>query len=240
MRRGVGDRDRPVREGVRRDRHERECGHLRIEDRAAGRQRIRGRPGGGGHDDPVGAHRIDEAAVDLHGAIDHRAAAAAVQDDVVHRERDFHAAGPHDLRREQRAALLDVAAFEHRREDFLHARDRNVREKAQPALVDPDERHVERRQAPRDREHRAVATEDNRHVGMRPEVRRRRGREIGQAGRACRVGLDHHVVTCGDKKRSETRQRLRDVGAHVATDQRHPAETGGGRRRGGGGYHRPD
>ena len=34
-RRGVGDCDRPVREGMRGDRHEREGGHLRIEDRAA-------------------------------------------------------------------------------------------------------------------------------------------------------------------------------------------------------------
>jgi hypothetical protein len=133
-----------------------------------------------------------------------------------------------------------MAASQHRGEDFLHARDRNVREEAEPALVDPDERYIERRQAPRDREHRSVATEDNRSVGVRPEIRCRRRREIGQARRACRVGLDHHVVAAGDEKRSETRQRLRDVGAHVAPDQRHPAETGGGRRRGGGRCHRPD
>ena len=116
----------------------------------------------------------------------------------------------------------------------------NVGEEAEPALVDPDERNVERRQAPRDREHRAVAAEDDRDVGVRPEIRRRRRREIGQPRRARRVGLDHHVVAAGDEKRSETRQRLRDVGAHVAPDQRHPAETGGGRRRGGGRYHRRD
>ena len=71
-----------------------------------------------------------------------------------------------------------MAACQHRGEDFLHARDRNVREEAEPALVDPDERHIERRQAPRDREHRAVATEDNRNVGVRPEIRCRRRREI--------------------------------------------------------------
>jgi hypothetical protein len=69
---------------------------------------------------------------------------------------------------------------EHRGEDFLHARDRNVREEAQAALVDPDERNFERRQAPRDREHRAVAAEDDRDVGLYPEIRCRRRREIGR------------------------------------------------------------
>ena len=108
----------------------------------------------------------------------------------------------------------------------------NVGEEAEPALVDADQRNVERRQAPRDREHRAVAAEDDRDVGVRSERLRRRGREVGEARRARRVGLDHHVVAARDEKRSETRQRLRDVGAHVAPDQRHPAETGGGRAAG--------
>ena len=70
----------------------------------------------------------------------------------------------HDRRREQRAALLDVAASEHRVERGLHARQRNVGQKAQAPLVDADQRYVERRESARDRQHRAVAAEHDRQV----------------------------------------------------------------------------
>ena len=83
---GVGHRDRAVRERVRRDRHERERRHLGREDRAAGRQRVRGGAGGRGDDHAVGAHRVHEAAVDLDGDFDQAAERAAVDHDVVEAE----------------------------------------------------------------------------------------------------------------------------------------------------------
>ena len=240
-RRGVGDRDRPVGEGVRRHGHQRERGDLGIENGAAGRQRVGGRSGRCRDDDAVRPHRVDEAAVDLDRAIDHRAAAAAIQHDVVERERGFaRAVGAHDLGREQRAALLDVAARQHGVERLFRARDGNVGEEAQAPLIDADQRHVERRESPRDREHRAVAADDDRDVRAgRERFRRRRG--IGRDTRGSRgFGVDHHVVTPRGEKRREARQRLGDAGAHVASDQRHPAESRGGHRWRGGRYHRPD
>ena len=141
---------------------------VRVENRAAGRQRVRGRSGRRRDDDAVGAHHVDEPAIDLDRAFDHRAAAAAIENDVVQRQRGFaRAVRANDLRGEQRAALLDVTPSEHGGDRRLHPRDRDVGQEAQSSLVDPDERHVERREAPRDPEHRAVAADDDRDVGVR-------------------------------------------------------------------------
>ena len=79
----VGNGDRPMRQRVRCDRHERKCRNLRRDDGAAGRKRVRRRARRRRDDDAISAHRIDEAAVDLDRAFDHRAERAAVDDDIV-------------------------------------------------------------------------------------------------------------------------------------------------------------
>ena len=176
-----GDRDRRRRRGTAIGRCVSACGATGTsanagtcgcEDRAAGRQRVGGRAGGRGDDDAVGAHRVDEAAVDLDRAFDHPAERAAVDDDVVQRQRVLRAmpSARSTVGGEQRAALLDVAAVEHRAERVLHAGERDVGEEAEPALVDADQRHVERRQLARDRQHRAVAAEHDGEVGGGPSA----------------------------------------------------------------------
>jgi hypothetical protein len=81
---------------------------------------------------------VDEPAVDLDRAIDHRAAAAAVQYDVVERERGFaRPVAANDFRLEQRAPLFDVAAGEHRLEGLFHPRDRDVGEKPSRPWLTP-------------------------------------------------------------------------------------------------------
>src|SRR6185295_17515874 len=62
----VGDDDRPVREVVRGDRHQRPAGDLRVQDGAASRQRVRGRAGRRADDEAVGAQLGDELVVDLY------------------------------------------------------------------------------------------------------------------------------------------------------------------------------
>ena len=207
------------------------CG---VEDRSARRQRVGGGAGRRGDDDAVGAQRIGEAAVDLDRAFDHAAERAAVDDDVVQREqRHVAVAFARDRHREQRAALLDVAAVEHRVERRLHARERDVGQEAQAALVDAD--RAARRTAP---------------AGARSTAscRRRRARSRGPpgAGRSAvgavgypgtgaycgGLGIDDDLVSARGKEPRQPGERRRDAGARVAADEGHAGEGGGGRRRG--------
>ena len=226
----VADRDRPVRERVRRDGHEQERGELGREDRAARRERVGGGAGGRGDDDAVGAHRVGEAAVDLHRALDHAAERAAIDDDVVERQRLVgRTAGPLDRDLEQRAPLLDVASVEHGAERGGHLAHRDVGEEAEPSLVDADQRHVEGRQLAREREHRAVAAQHDREVGLRGEL----GGGGGHVARQRRVlrgaGVEHDAMAARGEECRQLGERPRDRGRRVAADEGDAGKAVGGR-----------
>ncbi len=164
----IADGDRPVGERMRRDRHQQERRHLRVDDRTLRGEGVRGRARRRGDDEAVGAHRVDEAAVDVDGAVDHPSRRAAIDDDVVEREhRPLGAAvGAVDGRLEKCAPLLDITAGEHCGKRVLHVGERHVGQEAEPTLVDTDEGDIERRELAGNRQHRAVAAEDDRHVGL--------------------------------------------------------------------------
>ena len=221
----VGDRDRAVGERVRRDRHEQDRRHMRMHDRSRRGQRVRGGAGRRGDDQSVGTHCVHEHAVDLHGEVDHAALRAAACDDLVQRDRRaVVAAGAPDRRLQQRAALLDVAAREHRRERVLHRRERDVGEEAEPALVHADQRDVVAREAPRDGQHRSVAADDDGDVDAGAEVGCRRGRVTGQRRVGGRFGFEHDLVAPLGEKFGELHERFGDAGARVAADQRDAAK----------------
>ena len=90
------------------------------------------------------------------------------------------AVGTHDDGREQRSPFFEIPPGQHGVKRRLHPGERNVGQESQAALVDADQRHVERRQPARDREHRAVAAQHDRQVGARRPFGRRRGRVAGK------------------------------------------------------------
>ena len=233
--RAVGNGDRPIRQRMRRDRHQRERRHLRRQNRSARRQRVGGRPGGRRDDDAVGAHRIDQPAVDLDRAFDHRAERSAVDDDVVQRGSVLaRTIGALDRGGEQRPPLLDVAAVEHRAERRLHPRERNVGEEAQPTLIDADQRHVVRGQLAGKRQHRPVTAHDDRKIGFHPELCRRDGWKLGLPGEPRRLVLPHDAMAAGGQESGEALQRRREPGAAGTADEHDASKACRGQRRHGG------
>ena len=227
--RGVVDGDGSVGERVRRDGHQRERRHVRRDDRAAGRQRVGGRSGRRGDDQAVGAHRIDEAAVDLDAHLDHAAAAAAVDDDVVERD----AAIAVDLGVEQGPSLLDEASVEYRADRRLHVGERDVGEEPEAALVDADQRQVEGRDLARDRQHRAVAAHDDDDVGVAGDLADGHRRIARQAGLCRRLGAENDRPAASGQERSEVRERPGNPGGPQAADEPDPEKAwrGGGHGR---------
>ena len=209
----------------------RKRGELRREDRAAGGQRIGGRAGGRGDDDAVGAHRVGEAAVDVDRAVDHAAERAAIDHDVVERER-FLATAVGALDAPPRAACAAARCSGRRASRRAwrpcRASGMSVRKPRRPWLI-ADQRHVVRRQLARDREHRAVAAEHDREVGAARElIDRRRVAQPG-TGAIARSGLvQHDAVAARGQEGRELGERRRDARARVAADQGDAGKAGGG------------
>ena len=96
---------------------------------------------------------------------------AFAHDDVVERQHVEHAlAAAVDLGLEQHAVFGHVLAVEDRADRLEHRVERDVGEKAEPALVHADQRDLVRRERARDVEHRAVAAEDDRQIGARAQL----------------------------------------------------------------------
>jgi hypothetical protein len=89
----------------------------RVDDRAAAGQRVGGRSGGSGDDQPIAAVRVDVAAIDAGAKIEQPAGFAPQQHDVVEGLVLLNAAGGvHQPRLKQRPAVGHAAAFEERRQ----------------------------------------------------------------------------------------------------------------------------
>ena len=137
------DDHRPGEQGVRADRHEEQGLDVGPDDRAAGRERVGGGPGGGGHDDAVAAPGRQRAAVDLDGELEHPLARRLLDGHLVQ--------GPG---REHRVAVLEGVHLEgHPLLDGVVARDDaldggvevfalGLGEEADVAEVDPEQGHA--------------------------------------------------------------------------------------------------
>ena len=166
----------------------------RVQDRPAGRQRVRGRAGRRADDQAVGAQvrrrtrrRLDTRARPC------RPVAPRLTTDVVEREAleerlPSRTTSPSSMR----ALLVLVLAGEHRR----RARSRmspsgDVGDEAEPALVDADQRRAVARELARDAEHRAVAADHDRRGRMRAELRRGRGGVAAMRRGGAPVSMQH-------------------------------------------------
>ena len=96
-------------------------------------------------------------------------------------------------------------------------------------MVDTDQRHAKRRQAPRNRQHRSIAAEHDREicgagqrvVGYRVNIRDARGSR--------RVRVERYHVTAVAEERDELGERYLHPRASMAADQRDAMESGGNR-----------
>jgi len=154
-------------------------------------------------------------------AVDHSTHRAATDDDIVQRQRALAATGGQRQRRvEQRACLFHVTPVEHRGQRAFHIGERDVGQESEAALIDADQRHIERREPASDRQHRAVATDSDRKLGVASELFRRRGGVAGQRRALRGLRIEDDIVTAVRQKRRQALERLGDAGARVAADQR--------------------
>ena len=132
---------------------------------------------------------------------------------------------------DQRAPLLHVAAVQHRAQRRFHPRERDVGQKTEPSLIDADQRHVERREPARERQHRAVATQHDRQIGGATDRRRVDGGQLRMHRQRGRLRLEHDGMTAIGQKLREADERLRQRRAAGAPNQDDAGETCGRARR---------
>lgn len=212
-----------VSQRVRRDWHQQDGRYAGFHDRALGRQRVGSRTGRRGDDQAVGAHGVDEAAVYRHRAIDHTALRAAIDDDIVERQRALLVARgglAHDVCAQQGTRFLDVRAGQHRGEGAFHVGEGDVGQEAEASLIDTDQRHIEPGESPRDRQHRAVTADNDRELGFTPELRQRRCRITWKRRELRGFRIEQYAMSATGEKRREPLQRLGNASACIAPHQR--------------------
>jgi len=178
---GVGQDDGPVRQRMRGDRHEHDAAQGRMQQGAAGRQRVSGRARGRGNNQAIRALVVHEVAIDLDAKFGHAGAGAARDDDIV----DGHAhvnrltIAQHAAFK-QGAALSLEAAAKNLRQHGQHAFERDVGHETQSSLIDADQRYVKWRQLARNAQHGAVAAHDDGAIGGGADLGRRHGAHAGK------------------------------------------------------------
>ena len=194
-------------------RADRVCGQI-------GRQGVGGRAGGAGDDEAVGALAVDEFAVDGDLQIDQPAGTALADDHVVEGGRLEHAlAVAADLAVQQDALFGDVLAGEDLVHRPVHVRHRDVGEKAQPALVDADQRRARRGERARDGEHGAVAAQHRDHVGFLGQFVQIAGGAVLDVEAFGRLARQHHLVSPSAQEFAQFADGIVHLGVVVFADQ---------------------
>ena len=177
--------DRPDRRQVAGDRRDDEVAAVRVQDRAAGRERVAGRSGRAGHDEPVGDERREVRLVDGDVEPDHPRQRAAGDDDVVERGERAAVVGPaapagSALRAPSAASTCTRrSAASRARLELVRL---GLRQEAHLAEVDAQDRHVDLDHGPDRPQERAVAAEHDQHVGVgQARARASRSRSAGAA-----------------------------------------------------------
>ena len=91
--------------------------------------------------------------------------------------------------------------------------------KAEPALVDADQRHAEGMQRAGDIQHGAVAAEHHGQIGLLPDLFQVGQGIVGHAGAFGRLPLHQHDVFAFDEKLGQAQQRIADLRAIVFANQ---------------------
>ncbi len=133
--------------------------------------------------------------------------------------------GIQEPRREHVPDVAAVAALEHVVEAVEHLHGADVGEKAQPAAIDAEQRHVAIIREPRGVQQRAVAADRDQELGAAGE------RILGQrhdalAGRDRALRVDEHLDAAPGCMGGERLHRLRDQRVREPSDERDGLETG--------------
>ena len=142
----------------------------RRDDRATGRQGVRGRAGGRGHDQAVGGVGGEEGAVEVHPQAHGVAHRGLLEHRLVERDRRRPDRARPSARSTRTASSIrsstSASPAEPAGERLLPVGGVDLGEVAELADVDPDDRHVVRGDEVDRAQHRAVAAEAQDHVGL--------------------------------------------------------------------------
>ena len=198
------DHDRADRRQVGGDRRDDEVPADRVDDRAAGRERVAGRAGRAGDDEAVGDERGEVRVVDLDVEPADAGQRAAGDHDVVEGEvavtGRWRASAPcgraaaQDPALERHPLVDPVVAVDDRAEDRLEVAGLGLRQEADLAEVDAEERHVDLGDRPGRPQERAVAAE---HDQQRPSSAARATSAVRLARRRLPVADAAHPAPAG-------------------------------------------
>ena len=184
----VGKHEWPLGQRVGTDRRQHHRGHVRVEQRPAGRKVVGGRARGRRDDQPVGAVARHELRLDARLELDHAAEFAAAREHDLVQHQVARALG---LDGEARALVHGVVAAQDRRQRRLRGVGRHVGQEPEMAEVDRDDRHVAFADRARHRQHGAVSAQRNQQVAARGHVFERRALDPGGVLAGLRV--EQHV-----------------------------------------------
>src|SRR5438874_3796072 len=218
----VADAHRPGRKRVRREWHERERRHCRMQDRPLRRERIGGGAGRRGDDHAVGAQRVDEFAVERELELDEAPLRALADHRFVERDGAQHRLrAAQDLRVEHRALFQRVLAVEDRADAGAHVAVADVGHEADAPEIHTDHGNTMAHEIARGGEQRAVAAD---HHG---ELRSSADLGVVEPGAADLLGgflLDESVAAARLEECDQFAQRCTDLRAAELADQRDAAE----------------
>ena len=226
----VRDGNGAIRQSVRRDRYQRNHRQAGLQNRPATGQGIRGRAGGGIHDDAVGAQRINKFAVHFDCELDHRPHRAATEDHIVERDRfenGFVTAT--NFRVQQKAQFFLVLAVEQRGHHRLQRFGGNVGEETKMAQIDADQWHAMRHHGAGQRQQRAITTDGDGQIGILQQRIHWLARHDRVGRRAHERGgmvVDAHRDAALSEQRDQLIHRLADACAIGLTDNRNRFESG--------------
>ena len=179
----IGQHDGAVGQGVRCNRHQRPTRQGWVEHRPARRQCVGSGARGRGNDQticPLIGHKV---AIHLDPQLDHARGGTAVDHHIVHGQgvKNANPFAPH-LGMHQGAPIFLIQTFQHGGQGGLVAIQGNVGDEAQAALVDANQGHARRGQAPTKAEHRAVAAHHQGHIAVLGNAVHIQGAQALQAG----------------------------------------------------------
>ena len=199
-----------------------------MDDRPLRRQRVRGRAGRRRDDEAVGAHRVDEAAVDLDRASRSCRPAPRLTTTSFSASASWTTTPSRaDRRREQRAPLLDVAPGRASppSTSSIRASGMSVRKPSRPWLMPISGTSCGASSRAIDS---IVPSPPTTIATSTVAAHRaaRHGRDVLEAGLAGGVGVEHDLVAARGEERGERGQRLGDARGVGTADQRDAAQAG--------------
>ena len=159
--------DRPIAQRMRANGHNDNCIQIGLDDGSAATQGIRSRTCRSGHDQPISGMCIQWPAGDEGFEIQHPPAVATLHNDVIQRRRAARAAvRGTNMGIQQQARFTGEFAMQNPLQAADHFRRRNICQKAEPAAVYTEQRHIDVTCKFRCVKHRAVTANGYDQIGL--------------------------------------------------------------------------